>query len=163
MLQTSTPKLDPREQHYWIAAPQRGLKIFLRHLAPPQRRGPPRPVLYVHGATFPSALSIAHRFDGFSWRDALCQAGFDVWGFDFLGFGASDRYAEMTAPAQANAPLCRTANASEQLEAAVRFILTQHGVERLSLITHSWGSMPAGARGPHGLVWSDHVAVAAAL
>ena len=151
MLQTSTPKLDPREHHYWIAAPQRGLNLFLRHLAPPQRRGRPRPVLYVHGATFPSALSIAHRFDGFSWRDALVEAGFDVWGFDFLGFGASDRYPEMTAPAEANAPLCRTADASEQLEAAVRFILAQHDVPRLSLITHSWGSMPAGrfaARSP---------------
>ena len=144
MLQTSTPKLDPREHHYWIAAPQRGLNLFLRHLAPPQRRGRPRPVLYVHGATFPSAMSIAHRFDGFSWRDALVDAGFDVWGFDFLGFGASDRYPEMTAPAEANAPLCRTADASKQLEAAVRFILAQHDVPRLSLITHSWGSMPAG-------------------
>jgi pimeloyl-ACP methyl ester carboxylesterase len=144
MLQTSTPKLDPREQHYWIAAPPRGLNLFLRHLGPPERRGRPRPVLYVHGATFPSALSIAHRFDGFSWRDALVEVGFDVWGFDFLGFGASDRYPEMNAPAEANPPLCRAQDASEQLEAAVRFILAQHGVPRLSLITHSWGSMPAG-------------------
>jgi pimeloyl-ACP methyl ester carboxylesterase len=144
MLHTSTPKLDPREQHYWIAAPQKGLKLFLRHLAPANGRSHPHPVLYVHGATFPSALSIAHRFDGFSWRDALGEAGFDVWGFDFLGFGASDRYPEMNAPADANQPLCCTQDASEQLEAAVRFILAQHGVPRLSLITHSWGSMPAG-------------------
>jgi hypothetical protein len=36
-------------------------------------------VLYVHGATFLSALSIAHRFDGKSWRDALGKAGCDVW------------------------------------------------------------------------------------
>jgi pimeloyl-ACP methyl ester carboxylesterase len=151
MLQTSTPKLDPHEQHYWIAPPQRGLNLFLRHLAPPERRGGPHPVLYVHGATFPSALSIAHRFGGFSWRDALVEAGFDVWGFDFLGFGASDRYPEMNASAEANPPLCRAQEASEQLEAAVRFILAQHGLSRLSLITHSWGSMPAGrfaARNP---------------
>jgi pimeloyl-ACP methyl ester carboxylesterase len=46
----------------------------------------------VHGGTFPSALSIAHRFDGRSWRDELCAAGFHVWGLDFLGFGGSDRY-----------------------------------------------------------------------
>ena len=38
------------------------------------RAGAPA-VLYVHGATFPSALSIAYRFDvGRSWRDALCDA-----------------------------------------------------------------------------------------
>ncbi len=144
MLQTNPPKLDAREQHYRIASPHYGLNLFLRHLPPRQTRGRPRPVLYVHGATFPSALSIAHRFDGFSWRDALCEAGFDVWGFDFLGFGASDRYPEMHAPADANPSLCRAQDASEQLETAMRFILAQHGALRLSLITHSWGSMPAG-------------------
>jgi pimeloyl-ACP methyl ester carboxylesterase len=61
-----------------------------------------------------------------------------------LGFGASDRYPEMNASADANPPLCRAQDASEQLETAVRFILAQHGLPRLSLITHSWGSMPAG-------------------
>jgi len=29
---------------------------------------------------------VAHRFDGKSWRDALNEAGFDVWGLDFYGF-----------------------------------------------------------------------------
>jgi pimeloyl-ACP methyl ester carboxylesterase len=54
-------------------------------------------VLYLHGATFPSALSIAFRLGGVSWCDALCEAGYDVWGLDFLGFGRSDRYPEMDA------------------------------------------------------------------
>jgi pimeloyl-ACP methyl ester carboxylesterase len=70
------------------------------------------PVLYVHGATFPSGLSIAHRFDGFAWRDALCAAGFDVWGLDFQGFGHSDRYPEMEEVPDAHAALCRTEDAS---------------------------------------------------
>jgi pimeloyl-ACP methyl ester carboxylesterase len=134
-----------REQHYWIASPRRGLQLFLRHLpslARPDARA--RLVLYVHGATFPSALSIAHRFDGHSWRDALCAAGFDVWGFDFHGFGYSDRYPEMFEAPDANPALCRAQDASEQLEAAVRFILDRHAAGSLSLITHSWGSMPAG-------------------
>jgi hypothetical protein len=93
-------KLDPREEHYWVPSPHRGMKLFARRLPPDsdQRSGA---VLYVHGATFPSALSIAHRFDGRSWRDALCDAGFEVWGFDFHGFGSSDRYPEMDAPADA--------------------------------------------------------------
>jgi pimeloyl-ACP methyl ester carboxylesterase len=142
MLQKTAPKLDPREQHYWIASPRAGLQLFLRHLPPAAASD--RIVLYVHGATFPSALSIAHRFDGVSWRDALCQAGFHVWGFDFLGFGGSDRYPEMSAPADAHAPLCNAADASEQLEAAVRFILERHRLPQLSLLTHSWASMPAG-------------------
>ena len=101
-------------------------------------------MLYVHGATFPSALSIAHRFDGRSWRDALCDAGFDVWGLDFHGFGHSDRYPEMDRPAADNPPLCVAEDAAKQLEAAIRFILGHQDIEKISLISHSWGSMPAG-------------------
>src|SRR5262249_20900970 len=92
----------------------------------------------------PSALSIAHRFDGYSWRDALCEAGFDVWGLDFHGFGSSDRYPEMDGPPEANAPLCRTPDAAAQLAAAARFILARSGRPTLPLIAHSWGTLPAG-------------------
>ena len=138
----SAQKLDPREQHYWIEGPRPGMRLFLRYLPPVQRDGDVKPVLYVHGATFPSALSIAHRFDGYSWRDALCEAGFDVWAFDFHGYGYSDRYPAMKEPAQGNPPLCRTEDASEQVEAVVRFILDWHSVPSLSMISHSWGSMP---------------------
>jgi pimeloyl-ACP methyl ester carboxylesterase len=135
-------KLDPREQHFHIPSPLAGLSLLLRHL-PPADASATRIVLYVHGATFPSALSIAHRFDGRSWRDALCDAGFHVWGLDFLGFGESDRYPEMAQDPGAHPPLGRTPIASAQVAAAARFILAQHGAERLSLIAHSWGTLPA--------------------
>jgi pimeloyl-ACP methyl ester carboxylesterase len=139
------PKLDPREQHRTIPGPHPGLKLFLRYLPPAATpAGSDNVVLYVHGATFPSALSIAHRFDGRSWRDALCEAGFHVWAFDFQGFGSSDRYAEMNAPASESEPLCRAEDAGHQVARVARFILEHHGVERLSIISHSWGSMPAG-------------------
>lgn len=138
-------KLDPREQHFRIAGPREGLSLFLRFLPAEDRAlQPRRAVLYVHGATFPSALSIAHRFDGKSWRDALNRAGFDVWGLDFYGFGHSDRYPEMDRPAVENPPLCVAEDAARQVEGAVRFILAHQGLEGLSLISHSWGSMPAG-------------------
>ncbi|MGH6776515.1 MAG: alpha/beta hydrolase [Bradyrhizobium sp.] len=146
MMDTSTtPKLDPREEHFRISGPREGLSLFLRYLPSANstlQTG--RAVLYVHGATFPSALSIAHRFDGKSWRDALNEAGFDVWGLDFYGFGHSDRYPEMDRPPSDNPPLCVAEDAAEQLESAVRFIIAHQGLEKLSLISHSWGSMPAG-------------------
>jgi pimeloyl-ACP methyl ester carboxylesterase len=143
MLQASTQKLDHREEHYWIESPHKGLHLFLRQLPPSMKQPVPAGhVLYVHGATFPSALSIAHRFDGYSWRDALCEAGFNVWGFDFLGYGSSDRYPEMNDLPESNAPLCGAQDASEQLESVARFILQHHGIERLSIISHSWASMP---------------------
>ncbi len=107
-------KLDPREQHFRIPSHLAGLHLFLRYMPPSSNRGgAPRIVLYVHGGTFPSALSIAHRFDGRSWRDELCAAGFHSWGFDFHGFGEfSDPYPEMRESAERHAPLGSAENAS---------------------------------------------------
>ena len=131
------------EEHFLIPGSRPDMRLFLRRLA--ASSGSDRgAVLYVHGATFPSGLSIAHRFDGRAWRDALCDAGFCVWGLDFYGFGHSDRYAEMDAPAEANPPLCLAEDAAAQVAAAVRFILEHEGRSALSLISHSWGSMAAG-------------------
>jgi pimeloyl-ACP methyl ester carboxylesterase len=135
--------LDPREQTFLIPSGRQPLQLFLRRLPPLRETGNP-PVLYVHGATFPSALSVAHRIDGRSWRDALSSAGFDAWAFDFLGFGGSDRYPEMSEPPDAQAPLGIAEQAVRDLEAAVHFVLDQCQQRRISLITHSWGSMPAG-------------------
>lgn len=64
MQQTTAPRLDRREQHCRIAGPRVGLRLFLRGLSPAQSTGsccarPGLPVLYVHGATFPSGLSVA--------------------------------------------------------------------------------------------------------
>jgi len=142
---TDSPKLDPREVHFRVPGPHRGLSLFLRYLAPNREAiSPPKPVLYVHGGTFPSALSIAHRFDGRSWRDELCHAGFHTWGLDFHGFGDSDPYPEMAGPAEAIPPLGRAADCSRQLENAVRFIADYHRAPCISLVAHSWGTIVAG-------------------
>ncbi len=138
----SMPPLDPREEHFSIPGPLDGLPLFLRRLQT-AAGSKASPVLYVHGATFPSALSIAHRFPEGSWRDALCEAGHDVWAFDFYGFGGSARYPEMAEPADAHGPLLLASDAVDQVAAAVRFIFTQTGAPKVDLISHSWGSMPA--------------------
>jgi pimeloyl-ACP methyl ester carboxylesterase len=57
-------------------------------------------VLYVHGATFGADLSVFFPFDGRSWADALVAEGWNTWGFDFTGFGASARHpADLPRPA----------------------------------------------------------------
>ncbi|HWY53173.1 MAG TPA: alpha/beta fold hydrolase [Terriglobales bacterium] len=140
----AVPKLDPREEHFRIASETDSLSLFLRYLGPAPPVTALKIVLYIHGATFPSALSIAHRFDGYSWRDDLNAAGYHVWGLDFLGFGGSDRYPEMSESSEGTPALGRAEVASRQIEKAVDFILKRHGADRLSLIAHSWGSMPAG-------------------
>lgn len=138
-------KLDQREAHYRIASPLVGLELFLRHMPPGVRKtDTPKVVLYIHGGTFPSELSIAHRFDGRSWRDELCACGFDVWGLDFLGFGASDPYPEMAEPAERHGVLGLADAASQQIDRAVRWISAHHNVPRISIVAHSWGTIAAG-------------------
>jgi pimeloyl-ACP methyl ester carboxylesterase len=145
MTQSDIPKLDPRERHVRIPSPHSGLNLFLRHLPPSDGTQRAGVVLYVHGGTFSSALSVAYRFDGRSWRDELCDAGFDVWAFDFHGFGDfSDPYPEVAEPADAHAPLGRADDASRQLEAAVRHICAYHDVPRVSIVAHSWGTIVSG-------------------
>jgi pimeloyl-ACP methyl ester carboxylesterase len=141
---SKAPKLDPREEHFHIPSPHHGQSLFLRYMPGRDAAAKEGVVLFVHGGTFPSALSIAHRFDGRSWRDALCDAGFHVWGLDFHGFGLSDPYPEMTERAKDHAPLGRAADCSRQLEAAVRFIRERHSVSQVSIIAHSWGTIVAG-------------------
>ena len=147
-IHTTTPaaasKLDAREEHFLIPSGIGSCRIFLRYLPALATAGGSRVILYVHGATFPSALSIAHRFDGRSWRDELVAAGYHVWSFDFLGFGESDRYPEMDLPVEANPPLGRAPEARRQIEQAVRFISAHHRQERISIIAHSWGTIATG-------------------
>jgi pimeloyl-ACP methyl ester carboxylesterase len=135
-----------REEHFRIPVEPSGLKIFLRHLPPANRR----PVkegwvaLILHGGTLPSAASCAFKFDGHSWMDDLSDAGFDVWALDFLGYGESDRYPEMSAPANANPPPGRAVQASLQVSRAVDFICKKQKVPKVSIISHSWGTLVAG-------------------
>jgi pimeloyl-ACP methyl ester carboxylesterase len=135
-----------REEQFRIPVEPSQLKIFLRHLPPangrPVKEG--RVVLILHGGTLPSAASSAFRFDGHSWMDDLSDAGFDVWALDFLGYGESDRYPEMSAPANANPPPGRAAHASLQVSRAVAFICQRQKVSRVSIISHSWGTLVAG-------------------
>ncbi|MGH9842803.1 MAG: alpha/beta fold hydrolase, partial [Blastocatellia bacterium] len=134
-----------REETFRIPYGQSALKLFLRHLPPKNNRlaKPNRVVLFIHGASFPSGLAAGFRFDGHSWMDDLSAAGFDVWALDFLGYGGSDRYPEMSAPADSNLPLGRAAETSKQIAGAVAFITQKQKVAKVSLVAHSWGTMPA--------------------
>lgn len=120
--------------------------LFVRRRSAPAdgRRARARSVVYVHGSTFPSGLSIAWRLDGRSWMDELSARGFDVWSFDFAGFGHSARYAEMEASPRPGAePLGRAPAAAEQLERVVEFAVARLGAARVSIVAHSWGTIPS--------------------
>jgi pimeloyl-ACP methyl ester carboxylesterase len=127
------------QQTFHISASDERLFLFVRR----QPRTGNSPVLYVHGATFPSALSVGFDFGGGSWLDDWNARGFDAWAFDFAGFGESGRWAAMREPADRRAPLGRAPEAAEQVAAVLALIHAQTG-QRVSLVAHSWGSMPAG-------------------
>lgn len=148
-----------------VPADTPGLTLALHH-RPPSPRGGERPsgrsVLFVHGATFPSALAAGYRFDGRSWMDDLAAEGFDVWALDFLGYGESSRYPEMDGPMD-GAPLGRAPDAARQIAAAVAAIRARQHVERVSIIAHSWGTIPAGLFATEQAGWVDRLVLFGAV
>jgi pimeloyl-ACP methyl ester carboxylesterase/heme-degrading monooxygenase HmoA len=140
------PATSRQHEVFRIPGHPTDVMLALRHVGPGQGRpvDPKRVVLFVHGASFPSALAAGYRFDGHSWMDDLSDAGFDVWALDFAGYGDSDRYLEMSEPPSAHSPLGRAHVCSRQIEAAVRFVRARQRVARVSLIAHSWGTVPTG-------------------
>ena len=128
------------ELHY--ATHPEGRRLALHRQVPTHSSG--RSVLVVHGATFPTLISAAWRIGGRSWFDELAAAGFEAWGLDFQGYGASDDLPPTSAPGSAT-------DAARQLSVALEFIRSRSTGESLSLVAHSWGTVPAGvvlARSP---------------
>ena len=101
-------------------------------------------VLFVHGATYGSSDTFDYQMSGRSWMDHLAAQQFDVWCLDLLGYGQSDRPAEMDQPAAANAPIVTTAHAIQEVNHAVAFIFDQRQVGKLDLIGYSWGTAICG-------------------
>jgi branched-chain amino acid transport system substrate-binding protein len=133
------------EETFLVPFGTSGLRLFLRHLPPSHPiTESNKVVLFIHGATFPSGLAAAFAFGGHSWMEDLSAAGFDSWALDFMGYGGSDRYPQMSRSVASAAPLLRANEASEQIEAATRFICDKQHVKKLSIIAHSWGTLPSG-------------------
>ena len=71
-LEAARTASDPREKTFRTESGRDGPRMFLRRM--PSVGLVRGSVLYLHGATFTSALSIAYRSAGRSCRDALCEA-----------------------------------------------------------------------------------------
>jgi pimeloyl-ACP methyl ester carboxylesterase len=99
-------------------------------------------VVYVHGGTFGADQSIFVRIDGRSWADALNDIGRTVWGFDFAGYGRSDRY-----PVDGGRPAGRMDDVIPQLRRVIAAVRASNGERPVSLIAHSWGGSVAARYG----------------
>ena len=102
------------------------------------------PVLFVHGATYPSSVMFDYPVDGVSWMSWMAGAGFDVWCIDLPGYGGADRPAAMAAEPGAGDPLMDTRSAASEVKQAIAFILEHSGAARLDLLGYSWGSAICG-------------------
>lgn len=100
-------------------------------------------VLFLHGSSFPSALSFGFKMSGSSWMDHLSERGYDVFALDFLGYGNSDRYSEMTDEDAKGKGLGKATEVYLDVDRAVDFILKTTGQSKVYLIGHSWGGTVA--------------------
>jgi len=91
-------------------------------------------VIYVHGSTFGAELSVLLKLDGRSWADALCEAGFNVWAFDFAGYGDSDRYQYNN-----DGVVGGIEQVVPQLRRVIAEVRARNGSRAVSLLAHSWG------------------------
>jgi pimeloyl-ACP methyl ester carboxylesterase/heme-degrading monooxygenase HmoA len=119
-----------------------GLQLALLHEAPAVLSGK-TPVLFIHGSSFPSALAAGFRMSGGSWMDELSSHDFDCYALDFLGYGYSDRYADMPLDSPAFLAPGRAAQVVEDVDSAVNFILKSTGSKKINIIAHSWGGTVA--------------------
>jgi pimeloyl-ACP methyl ester carboxylesterase len=138
--ENNTLQLPPFER-FQIESRIPGLHLSMLHLrARAESQQKRTPILFIHGASFPSALAFGFRMNGVSWMDVLSEQGFDTYALDFVGYGDSDRYPEMLEPADSHAPLGRATEVAFDIDRAVDFMCARSAARKIILIGHSWGA-----------------------
>lgn len=101
------------------------------------------PVLLLHGSTLPASIAYTLAFAGTSWLGDLAARGHDAWALDFRGYGQSWKPEDKGA--RPCAPVSDTAQAIEDVAAAVEFILRETGASTVDIVGWSWGATVAAA------------------
>ena len=128
-------------EDFLIPSDTPGIKLYIRNKRPPQSAiCANRVLLYVHGATYPSATAFDLRLDGMSWMDYIAAHGWDVYLVDLRGYGRSTRPLEMEQPAKDNPPIVSTQVAIRDVGAAVDYIMKRRSVPKVDLLGWSWGT-----------------------
>ena len=100
-------------------------------------------ILFLHGSSFPSALSFGFKMNNYSMIDSMSDNGYEVYALDFLGYGNSDRYKEMETNLVNSKPLGTAVNVYKDVDKAVDFIIKKTGKSKIYLVGHSWGGSVA--------------------
>jgi pimeloyl-ACP methyl ester carboxylesterase len=131
----------------FVSSDTPGIELHIRNkrLACKTTFGAIRTIVLMHGAAYSSCSLYDTAIDGYSFMDFLATAGFDVYGVDVRGYGASSRPAEMAASAGAHGPLVRTDMAIRDFGAAVDHVLERMHLNQVNLVGMAWGGAVAGA------------------
>jgi pimeloyl-ACP methyl ester carboxylesterase len=119
-----------------IASHIPGLNIALTYVKPTTPSND-YAILFLHGSSFPAALSFGFKINNYSWMDQLAANGYDVYALDFLGYGHADRYPET------GTPIGRAKDVYKDVDKAIDFIIQKTGKKKVYLIGHSWGGSVA--------------------
>src|SRR3954453_18016742 len=141
--QAQGAKIVKTDSH--IDALDPGIKLFVREKKVEGTKATDEnPVLFVHGATFPSTPDFDLQFKDYSWADRLASQGYVVYMFDKRNYGFSTREKAMDEPPAATTPLSRSYLAIRDIAAVVDHIRAKNKIARVTLIGWSWGAMTAG-------------------
>lgn len=119
-----------------------GLKIAITHKKPKLPLDD-YAILFLHGSSFPSALSFGFKMNNYSMIDSMSDNGYEVYALDFLGYGNSDRYNEMETNLINSKPVGRALDVCKDVDNAVDFIIKKTGKAKVYLVGHSWGGSVA--------------------
>jgi pimeloyl-ACP methyl ester carboxylesterase len=118
-----------------------GIEIYVRNKRPDSLTtfSPARTLLFVHGSTYPAHTTFDLPLGGESWMESIAARGYDVYCLDIRGYGRSTRPSEMNDKPEANPPVVRTADAVNDVEAVLGFVLKRRDLPRINLMGWSWG------------------------
>jgi alpha-beta hydrolase superfamily lysophospholipase len=131
----NTPSTTGRDR--FVISPGGGSQIAVQRQRP-ERPTPLGDLIYVHGSTFGADLSVFFALDGRSWADELAGIGLVVWGFDFVGYGASSRH-----PADLGRPAGDIHDSIRDLRCVVQAVRAHNGGRPVVLLAHSRGAAVA--------------------
>jgi pimeloyl-ACP methyl ester carboxylesterase len=139
-----TPRDDAAliTEDFMVPAADPGVQLHVRNKRPADltKFTPGNIILFVHGATGSPDSGFDLKLDGLSWMEWMARQGNDVYFVSVRGYGRSTRPREMDEPPMKNPPIVRTDTAARDVGAAVDFIRTRRGVDKISLLGHSWGT-----------------------
>ncbi len=129
-------------EDFMVPAADPGYQIHVRNKRPADlnRFAPGNIILFVHGATTPPEAGFDLKLDGLSWMEWMARQGNDVYFVSVRGYGRSTRPKELDAPPMSNPPVVRLPQATSDVNTAVDFIRKRRGVDKISLLGHSWGT-----------------------